>query len=106
VRIRDIGRVEVGAASERSSVRFNGRRAVALGVIKQATANPLDLSKALRAELPRLPGELPEGMSVNIAYDTTVFIDRSIEAVFKTIGEAVLLVASVIFLFLRNCGRR
>ena len=102
VKIRDVGRVEVGAASERSSVRFNGRSAVALGVIKQATANPLDLSLALRAELPRVTKDLPAGMEAKIAYDSSIFIDRSIEAVFRTIGEAILLVVLIIFFFLRN----
>jgi multidrug efflux pump len=102
VRIRDLGRVEVAAASERSTVRFNGEPAVALGVIKQATANPLELSKALRAELPKVTAELPKGMQARIAYDSSVFIDRSIDAVFKTIGEAILLVLAIIFFFLRN----
>jgi len=102
VRIRDVGRVEIGAATERSQVRFNGRPAVAMGVIKQATANPLDLAKALNEELPKVTKEMPEGMVANIAYDSTVFIDRSIEAVFKTIGEAILLVVLIIFFFLRN----
>jgi multidrug efflux pump len=102
VRIRDIGRVAVDAASERSTVRFKGKSAVALGVIKQATANPLELSKAVRAELPRLVADLPPGMTINIAYDSSVFIDRSIKAVFMTIAEAIVLVAAIIFLFLRN----
>ena len=102
VRIGDLARVEVGAASERSTVRFNGKSAVALGVIKQATANPLDLSKALRAEVPKLTAELPAGMKANIAYDSSIFIDRSIKSVFTTIGEAILLVLLIIFLFLRN----
>jgi multidrug efflux pump len=102
VRISDLGRVEIGAASERSTVRFNGRPAVALGVVKQATANPLELSKGLRAELPKVTSELPKGMTVNIAYDSSVFIDRSIDSVFKTIGEAILLVLAIIFFFLRN----
>ena len=102
VRIGDLGRVEIGAQSERSTVRFKGRSAVALGVIKQATANPLDLSKALRAELPRITEELPKGMRVDIANDLSIFIDRSIDSVFKTIGEAVILVLLIIFLFLRN----
>ncbi|SBT09810.1 Uncharacterized transporter HI_0895 [Candidatus Accumulibacter aalborgensis] len=102
VRIADLGRVEIGAASERSSVRFNGRPAVALGVIKQATANPLELSRALRGELPKVISELPKGMTASIAYDSSVFIDRSIDAVFHTIGEAMLLVLLIIFLFLRN----
>ncbi len=102
VRIADLGRVELGAASERSMVRFNGKSAVALGVIKQATANPLDLSKALRAELPPLIAGLPKGMSADIAYDSSVFIERSIESVFATIAEAIVLVLLIIFFFLRS----
>jgi multidrug efflux pump len=102
VRIRDVGRAEIAALDERSIVRFNGRPAVALGVIKQATANPLELSDAVRAELPRILADLPEGVSVNVAYDSSVFIDRSIKAVYRTIGEAILLVALVIFVFLRS----
>ena len=102
VRLADLGRVELGAASERSSVRFNGRPAVALGVIKQATANPLELSQALRRELPKVIGDLPGGMTATIAYDSSVFIDRSIQAVFVTIAEAMLLVLLIIFFFLRN----
>ena len=102
VRIGDVARVEIGAAAERTSVRFKGRSAVSLGVIKQATANPLELSKALRAELPRITEELPEGMRVDISYDSSVFIDRSIKSVFTTIGEAIVLVLAIIFFFLRN----
>ncbi len=102
IRIRDVGRVEIGAESERTSARFKGRPAVALGLIKQSTANPLTLSHALRAELPNIVADLPEGMRVDIANDYTVFIDRSIKAVFATIGEAVALVAVIIFVFLRN----
>lgn len=103
VRIRDIGRVEVDAASVRSSVRFNGESAVAIGVIRQATANPLTLAQAVRTLVPVLNEELrAEGVQVNISYDSTVFIERSISAVFTTILEAILLVAVVIFFFLRS----
>ena len=102
VRVGDLGRVEIGPAAERSAVRFNGRSAVALGVIKQATANPLELSKALRKELPKVISELPAGMSADIAYDSSVFIDRSIKSVFKTVVEAILLVLAIILFFLRN----
>jgi multidrug efflux pump len=102
VRIRDVGRAEIGPQDERSVVRFNGSPAVALGVIKQATANPLELSAAVRAELPRIEADLPEGVRVRIAYDSSVFIDRSIKAVYRTILEAIVLVALVIFVFLRS----
>ncbi|NBW01425.1 MAG: efflux RND transporter permease subunit, partial [Betaproteobacteria bacterium] len=103
VRLRDVGRVEVDAASVRSSVRFNGESAVAIGVIRQATANPLTLAEAVRESVPVLNAELAsEGVQVNVSYDSTVFIDRSIEAVFKTIMEAIILVAVVIFFFLHS----
>lgn len=102
VRISDIGRVEEAAADERSIVRYKGKAAVALGVIKQATANPLELSSAVRAQLPRLINDLPPGLQAEVAYDSSVFIDRSIGAVKETILEAIALVAAIIFLFLRN----
>lgn len=102
VRIRDIGRVEVAPENERTSVRFMGRPSISIGLIKQATANPLDLKRGLDEMLPRLESELPEGMSMTIANDSTVFIERSIDAVFATIWEAVLLVAGVCLFFLRN----
>ncbi|MGC1441940.1 MAG: efflux RND transporter permease subunit, partial [Burkholderiaceae bacterium] len=72
----------------------------AMGMIKQATANPLVLSEALREQLPRIERELPEGVKVTIAYDSSVFIDRSINAVMLTILEAIIFVAVIIFLFL------
>ncbi|MCD6679221.1 MAG: efflux RND transporter permease subunit [Burkholderiaceae bacterium] len=100
VRIRDVGRVTLAPQDERSIVRFNGRDAISLGLIKQATANPLTLAQALKAELPRLREELPEGVTVDIANDNTLFIERSIESVYETILEAIVLVAAVIFLFL------
>ncbi|PKO87536.1 MAG: multidrug transporter AcrB [Betaproteobacteria bacterium HGW-Betaproteobacteria-12] len=102
VTIGDLGRVEIGPVAERSTVRFKGRAAVGMGLIKQATANPLELSQALRAELPHLLKQLPEGMRADISYDSSVFIDRSIASVFTTIGEAILLVLAIIFFFLRN----
>ena len=102
VRIKDVARVEVAPASERTIVRFNGKNAVSLGVIKQATANPLTLAKAVREVLPKLKAELPAGVSVDIANDTTVFIERSIESVWRTIGESIVLVALLILFFLRS----
>jgi len=102
VRLRDVGRAEIAAADERRMVRFKGETAVALGVVKQATANPLDVSGAVRAELPAIEAGLPEGMGVVVAYDKSVFIEESIKNVYWTIGEAVALVVLIIFLFLRS----
>jgi multidrug efflux pump len=102
VRIKDVGRVELGAADERRNARFNGHSAITLGVIKQSTANPLDVAKGIREMMPGLKESLPMGMSVDIGYDTTIFISRSIESVFNTILEATFLVVLVIFFFLRT----
>jgi multidrug efflux pump len=102
VRIRDVARVTLAPLNERTVVRFNRSTAISLGVIKQATANPLELAAAVRKELPKLRAELPAGMTVDIANDNTVFIERSIQSVYKTVLEAVVLVALVIFLFLRS----
>jgi multidrug efflux pump len=102
VKLRDVARVEEAAADERSAVRLNGREAVAVGVIRQATANPLVLSKGVREMIPRLRADLPAGMTIDVANDNSVFIDRSVKNVYTTIAEAVALVALVIFVFLRT----
>jgi multidrug efflux pump len=102
VRLSDIGRVEIGPEEERVIARFNGRPAVAIGIIKQSTANPLQVSRAVAAALPDLPRILPEGMRADLAYDSAVFIDRAISNVFTVIFEAVAFVLAVIFLFLRS----
>jgi multidrug efflux pump len=102
VRLRDIGRAEIGAQLERVATRYNGNPAVALGVVKQSTANPLEVSRAVRETLPDILRALPEGLKVDVAYDSSLFIEASIKAVFNTIGEAVVLVVLVIFFFLRS----
>ncbi|MBF0355486.1 MAG: efflux RND transporter permease subunit [Alphaproteobacteria bacterium] len=102
VRIKDIGRVELGPEDERRIARYKGKSAITLGVIKQSTANPLDVATGIRALMPQLETSLPQGMKVEIGYDTTQFISRSIDSVFMTIFEATILVVLVIFFFLRT----
>ena len=102
VRLGNLAKIEIGPQDERRITRFNGDNAVILGIIKQATANPLDVSKEMRDVMPQLIGDLPAGMNAKIAYDKSIFIDRSVEAVYTTIAEAVALVVLVIFLFLRT----
>lgn len=102
VRLVDVARVELGADNSRFRARFNGNSAIPLGIVKQATANPLDISLALREMLPEIQRTLPEGMRIDVARDTTLFIEQSIEEVYVTVAEAILLVVVVIFLFLRN----
>ncbi len=102
VRLKDVATIEIAAADDRGFQRYNGKTAVGMGVIRQATANPLELSKAVRAEVESISASLPKDLKLDITYDSSVFIEQSIKNVFTTIGEAVLLVAIVIFLFLRN----
>jgi multidrug efflux pump len=102
VKLRDVAQIKEDAANDRSAVRLNGRPAISAGVIRQATANPLELSKGVREMIPRLKADLPGDMAIDVANDNSVFIDRSIKNVFSTIVEAVVLVALVIFVFLRT----
>ena len=102
VRLGDVARVELGADSARFRARFNGKNAIPLGIVKQAVANPLEISKAIKTMLPQITRALPAGMKVEVAYDSTIFIEKSISEVYVTVFEAMLLVVLVIFLFLRN----
>ncbi|RZT97820.1 efflux RND transporter permease subunit [Rivibacter subsaxonicus] len=102
VRLRDVARIEEAAASERSGVRLNGVPAVSMGVIRNATANPLEVSAGVRAVMPQIERDLPAGLKVQIANDLSVFIKESVKSVFETILEAVVLVALVVFVFLRT----
>ncbi|RTE66302.1 efflux RND transporter permease subunit [Amphritea opalescens] len=102
VRIKDVARVEIAPEDERKKSRFRGKPAVALGVVKQSTSNPLDVSSGIQERLPQIKAALPEGVNIDIAYDSSIFISESIKSVFQTIFEASLLVVAVIFFFLRN----
>jgi len=102
VRMKDVAKVELGQEEDRFRARYNGKNAVPLGIVKQAVANPLDISEALEVMLPQITASLPEGMKVEIAYDSTIFIKKSIEEVYVTVGIAIALVIIVIFLFLRS----
>ena len=102
VRLKDVGNAELGAADVRNRVRVNGEPAVGLGVVKQSNANTLAVAQAVKAELPVIQASLPEGMNLRVAFDSSLFIEKSIEAVYKTIFEALALVVLVIFAFLRS----
>ena len=102
IRIGDVARVQEAPVDERSFVRLNGRDAVGVGVVKQSTANPLDLASGVIKLLDKLRQDLPAGVQIEVANDNSVFIDQSIKSVFQTIVEAAVLVALVIFVFLRT----
>jgi multidrug efflux pump len=102
LRLTDVGYAEIAARDERSIVRYKGQPAVSMGMIKQATANPLDISDGLAAAMPDVLALLPDGMHVQVANDNSLFIRESIDNVFITIWEAVALVILIIFIFLRS----
>ncbi len=90
IRLSDVGRAELGAADERNIVRYNGRNAVGLGIVKQSSANTLAVAQAVKALLPVIRDGLPAGMRVDIGFDSTVFIEKAIESVYHTMVEAMV----------------
>src|SRR5690606_15305292 len=102
IRLKEVARVEVAAANERRSATYNGETSISLGVVKQATANPLDVAANVRRTLDDLAPTLPAGMGAFRSYDTSIFIAESINSVYETIFEAIVLVVLVIFVFLRT----
>jgi len=100
VLMSDVARVELGAASYDSVSSFNGIPSVYIGIKGTPSSNPLDVIKEVRAKMPELEEQLPPDLKVSIAYDATRFIQASIDEVVKTLGEAILIVIVVVFLFL------
>ncbi len=100
VRLKDVGYAEFSPQDDRSYVSFNGKEAIAIAIIKKSTANPLDLAKDLYKAMPSLQASLSKGMKIEIAYDKTLYIQSSIDAVYRTIWEATAFVILVVFLFL------
>jgi len=102
VRLQDVARVELGADEKRKSFRGNGIPMVGLGITKQSTANTLDVARKANALLAGVNESLPEGMALLASYDSSVFIEKSIEEVYQTLFIAMVLVIVVIYLFLGN----
>ncbi|MDT8436031.1 MAG: efflux RND transporter permease subunit [Gemmatimonadota bacterium] len=102
VRLRDLGRVELGPEDYRSALRFNGQSAVAIGVVRQSKANLIEVSDLVQAELPRIQETLPPGVTISIGFDQSQFVRRSIQEAQETLVLAAILVVAIIFIFLRN----
>ena len=100
VRLKDVGRAELGAEDYSSDLQFNGQDAIGLGVTQLSTANALDVDRRAIAELERLSKSFPPGMHYKLAFDTTDAVGESIRDVVFTVGSAILLVILVIFIFL------
>src|SRR6266702_2454882 len=100
VRMEDIARVDLGAQSWTSSVMMNGQHEVFIGIQATPTGNPLSLVTGVRALLPEIQRNLPPSVQMQVAYDSTRFIQASIDEVRNSLGQAVAIVVVVIFLFL------
>lgn len=102
VKLGDVARVELGSTELRRSSRYMGQTAITAGIIKQAVANPLDVSKAVNGVMPQILESLPEGVTAEVGYDSTQFIAQSVDSVFHTIIEAIALVILIIMFFLHS----
>ncbi|HEX7337055.1 MAG TPA: efflux RND transporter permease subunit [Gemmatimonadales bacterium] len=102
VKLKDLGRVELGPEDERSALRFKGTQSIAIGVVRQSKSNIISVSDAISAELPRIQASLPPGVTLNIGFDQSIFVKRSIKEAEETLLIAALLVVVIIFIFLRN----
>ena len=100
VLLGDVARVQMGAENYDTVSSFDGTPSVYIGIKATPAANPLEVIKQVRAIMPELESQLPGNLKVSIAYDATLFIQASIDEVVKTLGEAVLIVIVVVFLFL------
>ncbi|MDX6515157.1 MAG: hypothetical protein QOH73_823, partial [Gaiellaceae bacterium] len=102
VRLRDVGRAELGAESYGNFLRFDGKVAVGLGITQLPGANALDVAERVKAEIARLSGAFPPGLRHQVAFDTTLAVSESIKEVLVTLAEAIALVILVIFVFLQS----
>ncbi|HEY1192118.1 MAG TPA: multidrug efflux RND transporter permease subunit [Gemmata sp.] len=102
VRLKDVGRIELGALSYDQSCTFDGKPSVALAVYQLPGTNAIDTARRVREKMDELKGRFPQGVKHEIAYDTTPFIDESIAEVFHTLRDAVVLVALVMLVFLQS----
>ncbi len=100
VRLSEIADVVLGAENYNEDVRFNGQTATFMGIWVLPTANSLDVIRKVREEMKQVQAQLPAGMTSGIPYDSTLYIDKAISEVLKTLSETLLIVIIVIFLFL------
>src|SRR5262249_8078118 len=102
VRLRDVARVELGALQYSSSARMDGKPTVFVAVFQLPGSNALAMDKEVRAKVEELSKSFPKGISYGIIYDTTMFVSASMHEVLLTLGQAMLLVMAVVFLFLQS----
>ena len=102
VKLRDIGRAEVGPEDYRTIARARGKPCVFLGIVKQAKGNTVSVAQAIRAEVEAIKPTLPAGCDMWVAFDSSIFVEKAIGQVWETLAMAFVLVVLIIFVFLRN----
>jgi HAE1 family hydrophobic/amphiphilic exporter-1 len=102
IKVKDVGRVELGAQDYNSFLRFRGKEAVGLGVTQLPGSNALDVAHAVKAEIATLAKGFPPGLQYSVAFDTTSFVEASLEEVLVTLLIAIALVVLIIFIFLQD----
>lgn len=102
VRLGEIANVELAAEDDETEFRGDGVNMIGLGIIKQSKANTLDVARAAKAQIARIEESLPDNIFIVPSYDSSVFIEASIDEVYQTLGIAMMMVVIVIYLFLGN----
>lgn len=102
VRIKDVGRVELGSSSYNQLAKLNNKPAAAIGIFQLPGANALQVAKEVRTAVAKMAKKFPPGMTYSVPFDTTVFVEASVDEVYKTLFEAGVLVLIVILFFLQN----
>jgi multidrug efflux pump len=102
VKLSDVGRAELGSEDYRTKTFFNGKPTVGLGVVRQSKSNLLDVANGVKALIPTIQAAMPKGIEIAVGYDSSIFVERSIDEVFMTIFVAFFVVVGVIFFFLRD----
>jgi multidrug efflux pump len=100
IALAEVARVELGAVERRSMIRGNGEQQIGLGAVKQSQANTLEVARTMRAEAERISANLPDGMQLVVAFDTSIYIDSAINEVYFTLIKSLLFVVAVIYAFL------
>jgi hydrophobic/amphiphilic exporter-1 (mainly G- bacteria), HAE1 family len=101
-RIKDIGRVELGAQTYSQNFALNGKPAAGVAIFQSPDANALDVATRVRAKMTELEKAFPQGLTYSVPFDTTIFVKTSINEVYRTLIEAAVLVLVVILVFLQD----
>ena len=102
IKLKDVGRVELGAENYSSFLRFRGQESVGIGIFQLPGSNALEVAQGVKATMAELAESFPPGMEYGIGFDTTEFVEQSLVEVVRALVQAVALVVLVIYIFLQD----